>query len=257
MPYYLHPDVKSLKVIADNWWHEPELNSRKSSRTNTPHDAQALARLVSTSSWAVQDPYSEGVARLVKWYRNAQAMDLHSMSNHQLENELQLFMADIDDLFFFSLLTRKVEGKSGLNRLVSVRVMDELPKGSHCGAYKQERPLTYIRMWRKRNSGKPWIFEHLICTLVHEMCHAYLDLFSDKRHPKHQRWVSDHQGHSEMFWVLLRFIARKIGVYTKSEQWRKELKSMEVECYDLTQTRGEPGSWGTPERTLMGGLLSP
>ncbi|KAI0487702.1 hypothetical protein F4859DRAFT_465967 [Xylaria cf. heliscus] len=255
MSYYIHPDVKTLKVIADNWWHEPKLNSRKSSRTNTPHDARALARLVSTSSWAVQDPYSEGVAKFIKWYRKAQATDLQGMSDSALEDELWKFMADVDDLFFFSLLTRKVEGQSGRNGLVEVRVVEGLPNGSYCGAYRQEATAAVIRMWRDDNKGKPRRFEHLIYTLVHEMCHAYLDLFSDRRHRKYQEWVSDYQGHGEMFWVLLRFVAGKIGVYTQSDRWHKELEGMESECYELTKTSGDPGSWGTPERILMGSVL--
>ncbi|GAW23764.1 hypothetical protein ANO14919_133400 [Xylariales sp. No.14919] len=239
MSYYIHPDVKTLEEIADNWWKDPGLSS------------------LSTSSLAVQDPYSEAVTKFVKWYRKGQTMDLQSMDNSQLENELWKFLADVDDMFFFSLLSRKVEKPSGLGRLVRVRVMDGLPEDSWCGAYKREEDSPYIRIWRSRRGCEPQSFEHLVYTLVHEMCHAYLDLFNDKRHRKHQEWVYDFKGHGEMFWVLLRFISRKIGMYTNSTNWRKELDGGEAECYSVTKTSGVPGSWGTPERTLMGGILGP
>ncbi|KAI1744789.1 hypothetical protein F4680DRAFT_444062 [Xylaria scruposa] len=257
MSYYQHPHVRTLKVIADNWWREPTLNSTKSSRTDAPHDAKALARLVSTSSWAVQDPYSEGVARFLKWYRKTQTIDLQTLSNIQLEKELCKFMFDIDELFFFSLLTRKIEKKSELDRFVRLRITGELPNGSYCGSYSLEETSPYIRMHRVNQQGEPRPFEHMLYTLVHEMCHAFLDLFSDKRHSRHREFVIDYRGHGEMFWVLLRFVSRKLGAYTRSERWQKELEWMELECLELTQSRGEPGSWGTPEKILMGGVWAP
>ncbi|KAI0902818.1 hypothetical protein F4823DRAFT_637850 [Ustulina deusta] len=257
MSKYVHPDVKTLRAIADNWWKDPTLNSRKSSRTNTPHDAQAITRLVSTSSLAVQDPYSDWVKEFVGWYRYDQKIDLKSMSTAQLEEKLQKYQLDIDYMFFLSLLTRKVEGPSGSNRLVRIIVMDGIPEDRLSAKYMREETAPTIRMWRMSSKGEQQPFERLLYTLMHEMCHAYFGLFSDQRHPKHKEWLSDFRGHGEMFWVLLRFISRKVGVYTKSEEWQAQLERGEDECYQTTQTKGEAGSWGTPERTLMGGVLGP
>ncbi|KAI0858857.1 hypothetical protein F4860DRAFT_516507 [Xylaria cubensis] len=256
MPYQ-HPDVKTLKAIADNWLREPTLNSRKSSRTEAPHDAKALTRLVSTSSWAIQDPYSEDVARFLSCYRKTQTIDLQTMSDIQLEKELWKFMIDIDALFFFSLLTRKVEKESGLEGFVRLRVLGELPNGPHCGFYRLEPTSPYIRIHRNNGKGKPHRFEHLLHSLVHEMCHAFFSLFSDQRHRRHREFVNENGGHGEMFWVLLRFISRKLGAYTRSERWQEESGWMDMECLEITQTSGEPGSWGTPEKILMGGVLAP
>ncbi|KAI1305104.1 hypothetical protein F5Y03DRAFT_406648 [Xylaria venustula] len=258
MSSYVHPDVKTRNVIADNWWRERGMSSRESSRTKTPHDAQASTRLVATSSLAVQDPYSDEVVRFVKWYRRAQTTDIHGMSDDKLESELWKYLIDIDEMFFFSLLSRKVEQPSGMKSLVRVRVISGSCESGWCGAYKKEGKSPTIRIWRiNKRRGEPWSFEHLIYVLAHEMCHAYLDIFTDKRHPKHQEWVNKFNGHGEMFWVLLRFISRQMGSYLRSEAWRKELDAGEAECYELTNTRGEPGSWGTPERTLQGGVLGP
>ncbi|KAI0503212.1 hypothetical protein F5B22DRAFT_652290 [Xylaria bambusicola] len=257
MSYYIHPDVLTLKTIADNRWKEPSLHSANSPRTKTPHDAQSLVRLVSNSSWAVQDPYSEPVTRFIKWYRKGQEMDFKSMDNEKLRDELQSYLADIDDLFFFGLLTRKVKGKSGTQKLVLLRVTSEAPKGNYCGAYKMEDEGPSIRIHRYDRQGIIRPFEKFLSTLVHESCHAYLDIFSDTRHSKHQEWVCDYGGHGEMFWVLFRFIMEKIRAYTRSERWERQMKDMEYECVDITKTKGRPGDWGTPARTVMGGFLSP
>ncbi|KAI3339491.1 hypothetical protein F4824DRAFT_498181 [Ustulina deusta] len=204
MSNYVHPDVKTLEAIADNWWKDPTLNSRKSSRTNTPHDAQAITRLVSTSSLAVQDPYSDRVRRFVEWYRHDQKIDLKSMSTAKLEETLQKYQADIDHMFFLSLLTRKVEGPSGLNRLVRLIVMDGTHEDKLSGKYKREETSPTIRMWRINSSkGEQRPFDQLLYTLLHEMCHAYLELFSDVRHPKDKEWLTDFEGHGEMFWLAV------------------------------------------------------
>ncbi len=180
------------------------------------------------------------------------------MSTAKLEETLQKYQADIDHMFFLSLLTRKVEGPSGLNRLVRLIVMDGTHEDKLSGKYKREETSPTIRMWRINSSkGEQRPFDQLLYTLLHEMCHAYLELFSDVRHPKDKEWLTDFEGHGEMFWVLLRFVSRKIGAYTKSEQWQAQLDRGETECYNTTKKRGEPGSWGTPERTLMGGVLGP
>ncbi|KAI0117979.1 hypothetical protein GGR51DRAFT_555261 [Nemania sp. FL0031] len=255
MSYYIHPDVETLKFIADNWTRDQKVNSSNSTSTSAPHDAQALARLVSNASWAVQDPYSEGISRFVKWYRKAQEWNVRGMSDAKLEDELQKFEIDIDEIFFFSLLTRKTPG---LDRLVRVKVIDELVKGRNIpGAYKPDPKSPTIIISRYSNTGNSRRVEQLIHSLVHEMCHAFLGIFSDTRNRKHQAWVADFDRHGEMFWVLHRFIMGKIAMYTKSERWKKELNDMEIECYDMTKRRGEPGSWGTPERILMGGVLPP
>ncbi|KAI0551798.1 hypothetical protein F4679DRAFT_582256 [Xylaria curta] len=238
MLYYQHPHVKTLKAIADNWWREPKLNS------------------LSTSSLAVQDPYSEGVSRFVKWYRETEKIDLQMMTTSQLERELWQFMVDIDELFFFSLLTRKVEKQSGLDGLLRLRLTDQA-SDTCCGVFKQEPTSPYIRMYRKDHKGETWHFEEILGTLVHEMCHAFLDIFSDRRDPRFQEFVTDYEGHGEMFWVLLRFVARKLLSYTRSERWLTELTAMESECIEMTQTTGEAGSWGTPEKVLMGGVWTP
>ncbi|KAJ8125677.1 hypothetical protein O1611_g7963 [Lasiodiplodia mahajangana] len=254
MSYYIHPHVKTLKFIADNWERDRHLNSSDSSSTNTPHDAQALARLVSNASWAVQDPYSEAVAHFVKWYRKAQEIDLKSMKTAKLEDELKNFQADIDDMFFFSLLTRKPPGAE--RRFVPLIVNDDKTnKEGLCGRFESTPKAQSITLWRYDSKGKAWHIEHLIHALVHEMCHAYLAIFSDRRHRKHDRWYKDFDGHGEMFWVLVRFISGKILSYTNSDRWRTELGREEDRCYAMTGKKCEPGSWGSPERILMGGDL--
>ncbi|KAI3341747.1 hypothetical protein F4824DRAFT_486248 [Ustulina deusta] len=181
--YYLPPDVITLYAIADNWRYDPNLNSHESSRTNTPHDAQSLTRLVSNSCVAAQDPFSEIVEQFVNWYRKFQKKNLNEMGALELEDELWRLLADIDDLFFFfSTLTRKVRRAIGV----------------------------------AETHGNRWHFEHLLYILVHEMCHAYLEIFSDQWHPKHSEWVDDFKGHGEMFWVLLRFVSEKIEMFTQS-----------------------------------------
>ncbi|KAI0965520.1 hypothetical protein F4678DRAFT_467382 [Xylaria arbuscula] len=258
MSQYIHPDVKTLKVIADNWRRQPDLNSSDSPRTNTPHDARTLTRLVSTSSLAVLDPYSERVEVFVQWYHRAQSMDLRAMSDEELEVELTKISGDIDDMFFFSLLRRTVDKPAGQGSLLSVQapllIVQVMPGASTEGykAYFRMDDLSpIIRIWRLSRNGDLWHFETLLSTLLHEMCHAYLELFSDTRHPRHEGWINVFSGHGEMFWVLQRFVSRKIGAYTKSDAWQEVLERGEAECSYHTETRGQPGTWGTPEKTVM------
>ncbi|KAK5626633.1 hypothetical protein RRF57_002348 [Xylaria bambusicola] len=178
------------------------------------------------------------------------------MDNEKLRDELQNYLGDIDDLFFFSLLTRKVKGKSGMQKLVLISVTSELPKRDYCGTYKMRDIGPSIRIHRYTHEDKHQYFERFLSTLVHESCHAYLDIFCDKRHSKHQEWVCDYDGHRKMFWVLFRFIMQKIKAYTKPEAWGNQVKDMESECFSITKRKSQPGEWGTPECTLMGGFLS-
>ncbi|KAI1163440.1 hypothetical protein F5B18DRAFT_620184 [Nemania serpens] len=256
MSYYLHPDVRTLKEIADSWRRDPGLSSRQSSRANTPHDAQALARLVSTSCWAVQDPYSTRVEAFCNYYRRAQTLDYQNMSDSQLLHELSQFLAEIDELFFFSLLSRRIEKEDGVSEFVQLKIMKTSEHLRGFFEFARGREAT-IKIWRRDSHGRAIAFEPLLYTLVHESVHAYLDIFSDIRHPKYEEWVTNYNGHGEMFWVLLRFISERIRVFTKSERWRKEMERGELDCVQITKIRGQAGFWGTPERTLMGGVLGP
>ncbi|KAI1193151.1 hypothetical protein F5X97DRAFT_328843 [Nemania serpens] len=254
MSYYHHPDVGGLKVIADNWWRERRLIPYQSFRTNTPHDARALARLVSTSCWAVQDPYSETVRRFCKGYRKAQALDLRRMRDSEIEKVLGFLFGDIDDLFFFSMLNSKPDG---LHHLTSFEVTDKGFEGSKgvCTWEDGKRPV--ITIWRAGEHRTHRTFEQLLHTFIHESVHVFLGLFSDNRHPRHQEWLTIESYHGEMFWVLLGFIMGRVKVITKSERWQKEVDDRNRDRLAMVRAWDKHESWGTPEKTLMGGVLKP
>ncbi|KAI1109784.1 hypothetical protein F5Y14DRAFT_466304 [Nemania sp. NC0429] len=253
--YYLHPDVKTLKAIADARWTEPDLRSRRSPRTDTPHDALAITRLVANSCWAVQNPYSTRVKEFIVWFGGTRGLRAGQMSRGELEEKLGQLLHHVDDLFFFSLLSRQVVTESGRRiPLAGLRVVDRLGEDM-LGLYVWPTKSDNIRVARKLGAGVPNpTFEDMMVTVVHESCHAYLTLFSDPRHRRHKAWILDFGNHGEMFWVLYRFVSEKILHFTNSSRWRRELLNAD-DCEDMTKTRGKAGDWGTPERHLMGGVL--
>ncbi|KAI1145934.1 hypothetical protein F4825DRAFT_456974 [Nemania diffusa] len=192
MEYYEHPHVKTLKAIAENWFFEPDLSSRQSSRTDTPHDARAITRLVSTASWAVQDPYSDTVAQFVKRYRKAQEMKLEKMRNGEIVELFAKFQKDIDKLFFFTQLTREVETYEGSKvTLVRLRVTDKLPEGPWAGTFSRGKDGHLISIFRYSDKGKHLghdPFEHMLHTLLHEMCHAYLTIVTYQSTIELSKW---------------------------------------------------------------------
>ncbi|KAI1278174.1 hypothetical protein F5Y07DRAFT_397728 [Xylaria sp. FL0933] len=261
MSHHPNRDIKTLEVIADNWLEDPELHSRESSRTRTPHDSLAITALVITSSLAVQEPDSETVKYFMGWYLNARELHLPSMSKPALTREIERALFGLDKLFFFSLLTRKVELESGLNRLVRIEVK-EIPSIDEEGdltysIYNQDDISPYIMIYRCDRNGNHYRFDTLVHSLLHEMCHAYLDLFSDTRHPKDHEWHDQHDGHGEMFWVLLQFTWRTLGglvnaKHGTSENWRSQTECMNISCRETLGYGSKPGPWKTLEWILEG-----
>ncbi|KAI0423488.1 hypothetical protein F5Y09DRAFT_356136 [Xylaria sp. FL1042] len=267
MPRHKHsknPNVKTLEVIADNWWNDPTLVSRESSRTKTPHDPLALTQLVATRSSVVQDPHGEAVKKFMEWLRHGQKMDLESMSASDILHELKKGMIYIDNLFFFSLLSRKVKLQTEVSRLVRLEFTDGTPamraNGDYLRArYSKDDESPFIEIWRYDALGNPYSFGIFVYILMHEMCHAFFSIFGDRRHPNCRQWIDDYQGHGEMFWVLHRFMMGKIEGYLEAEHidpklWREGMEEMDRSCHMVTGHDGKPDGWGTPERMLKGGI---
>ncbi|KAI1126284.1 hypothetical protein F5Y10DRAFT_267291 [Nemania abortiva] len=167
MWYYKHSNVKTLEVIGENWYKEPGLNSRESSRTKTLHDAQSLVRLVSTSSWAIQDPFSEEVANFVRKYHAFEKIYARKIENTGLVGNTHPKNWTI--------------GQDQTRALHSPRPDSKYP--GTMGHYTSND--TTIRIFRYADLSSSKSPQALIHTLAQEMCHVYLDVFSDRQHPRH------------------------------------------------------------------------
>ncbi|KAI0542891.1 hypothetical protein GGR58DRAFT_519170 [Xylaria digitata] len=227
------PQVQTLYAIADNVYLEPGLHSSESHRTNAPHDALSLVRLVQTSSLVAENPSSPQVTKFADYYRICQWWDLDIEKNHsQLNDRLWELMCLVDEIFFFNTITRVVQGPEGPRSLVSLRITEKDEK-KRVAEYDMEDH--FITLWLGGNRKGPWErynFEHILHSLVHELCHAFLENFSDSSHPSHEMFVDINDGHGIQFWQLLKYVLENILKITGSREWEAECKKGEVECWN-------------------------
>ncbi|KAI0412001.1 hypothetical protein F5X98DRAFT_383136 [Xylaria grammica] len=213
------PEIDNLRSIAENALLEPGSRPRSSLKEVIPHDAQSLFQLVKTSSLVVTEPHSRKREKFVEYYRACLSWDTDFESNAKLLNDkLWDLMQLVDELFFFHTLTRGTKGPNGREGLVSLRVDSTSDKGLASHFIKSERQITvflYPTPGDERHE-----FKHLFYSIIHEMCHAFLDFFSDQSHPKHREWVELDRGHGSLFWRLLRFLVEAIMDITQSPVWK-------------------------------------
>jgi hypothetical protein len=213
--------IEELRDIADSrWCWQPPNSVPHWDAGSIVHDAESITKLVMTSSLVARDPSSARIERFAERYREHVALDMNTIGFDEITDILYEYFERIDVLFFFKLLTREIQGVSGRRNLVILRT-SEIPNASVVGVYKEVHDYIEIRLNRYSVSDT-YTLEHFICCLVHEMVHAYMSIFADRRHKKHDKWEADHGGHGTMFWMLQSYILNHIVGFTGSDRLWEE-----------------------------------
>ncbi|KAJ8121902.1 hypothetical protein ONZ43_g1761 [Nemania bipapillata] len=169
-----------------------------------------------TSSLIAREPSSARIKRFLERYRTHEAVDMNNVDYNDIEAILYEYFQRIDEMFFFKLLTREIQGVSKPRKLVAIKT-HEVPDANILGLFDQNHDR--IEIWLNRlRTFETYPLEHFICVLAHEMVHAYIGIFADERHDMHDEWVNDHCGHGTMFWKLLGYILDRLFELTGSER---------------------------------------
>ncbi|KAI0906388.1 hypothetical protein F4823DRAFT_631496 [Ustulina deusta] len=195
-------EIKTLKEIADTYW-EDQLSLRAPKRTyETPHDAESITRLVTTNCLAVLEPSSPRMRNFIKRCIILCTYEMSAIEGSQAEFLLTECFWQIDQLFFFGLLTRKVDHMlDGPRNLV---VLKFPPKAEpYYGLFSDGVMTIWLRIVGRGSQS----FVELLFCLIRLCCTAWLRIFSDKRHPMYREMLRKHFWHGEMFQKLFTFVA--------------------------------------------------
>ncbi|KAI0542887.1 hypothetical protein GGR58DRAFT_496351 [Xylaria digitata] len=227
--------IQTLGAVADGKFSL----SRRQDRYDTPYDGKTVALLSMNHCLAAQDPSSSRVVRFVEQYDELKTWDLNTVDLEVLRGQLQQFFARFDELFFFGLLSRKVDSPMGRRPLLAVEVIDDYDREFRLtGRYKPLLDEWKVMIWLRgyRHPDRRLSFRTILGTLLHELTHAYLGL-AGERHRNHLKWVAECKLHGEYFWTLLRAHAEIILNFTRSPSWRDEVDMIEDECERINQRK--------------------
>ncbi|KAI1860148.1 hypothetical protein JX265_010072 [Neoarthrinium moseri] len=142
------------------------------------YTGEVLIKASAKYSKSAEGKENKTVGRFLRHYKRDSALDLEDIDLQELmEHYMDLF----DHIFFFGILTRV--GPRG--QIVMLKVLHKShPK--HVGQFYQNSGGGVIELntmqreaiSKKRYSEKMHTFDELLSTLVHELLHAYLEIFS-------------------------------------------------------------------------------
>ncbi|KAJ8132805.1 hypothetical protein O1611_g815 [Lasiodiplodia mahajangana] len=154
---------------------------------------------------------------------------MNQISYERIQDILDEFFQCLDELFFFNILNREVwAGRAGAlhcRKLVVIKVHD-YPDPQVDGLFRVVESSIHIWL-RHSDKGQRHSFEYLICLLLHEMTHAYIATFADQEDDKYYEHVADYENHGTMFWMLLKFVLRRIFEITRSQEVWNEILAEE------------------------------
>ncbi|KAK5628141.1 hypothetical protein RRF57_003856 [Xylaria bambusicola] len=203
--------IKTLEAIADRFF---RITLRSQPKSSTSHDAKSITRLVETNCLAVLEPKSAKAVRFVERCRLFLSYDMKGMERSQVEAIVNELFSHLDGLFFFGLLGRQVSVFGGETRpLVKVEFLTKVDP-NNAGSFNKFRGAISICLVSP--TGLVPVSD-LLFIFIHEMVHAWLEIFSDANHPEHYQWVKVYHRHGEMFRRLFRFVAERVGALVPSD----------------------------------------
>ncbi|CAJ2499936.1 Uu.00g027890.m01.CDS01 [Anthostomella pinea] len=214
--------LRHLKRIADNRWRiDPVADVSYDLLTNDLiYSARDIARLVKVHSEGTKTrTTSTAVQNLHDTYLKYAAEEDLQENVELMTEALTRCMWHFDQTFFFGLMRRhvrhagsqpahnpKLAGGLARYELINLDVRDRM----HRTLKAQWDPtIDHIIIWVRDADGNLRDFDELLGDMLHEMCHAWMDRFSDSMDERHERWVDLDDGHGEMFWNLLVFVLQR------------------------------------------------
>ncbi|KAI0430921.1 hypothetical protein F5Y09DRAFT_355408 [Xylaria sp. FL1042] len=199
--------LETLKAVADSYPTEWRAKEVRKCTHDTPHDAETIFRLVLTRSHAVLEPDSPKVKKFISRCIEFNTCDMETIGQPKVERMLLECFWRLDELFFFGLLVRKVcyEDTDLPKHLVTLTILKTpAPKCNNLYLWGKWTQSGTITLWPSCIEGSRQ-FYHVLVTLIHEMIHAWFDIFSDRNHPKHDEWVAKDGKHGVLFKEMLKF----------------------------------------------------
>jgi len=225
--------IKYLKYKADTHRCSDEEKRKITRPPSQPRDVRRISRLVEVASRAATEPPTEKrIKQFTDMIQRYTAEGTDGLDNRSLRQMILTIFNGVSSFFFFSLPSRAVRDKAGnLERLVKLKVYDRSARHDSYGAYYPGEDS--LRMWLRWNHGEPnQEFRRYFGTVVHEMVHAYIDIFSDPKHPKHDKYYNTPGGHGIAFWLLLLYITKEIYHLTRCREIKHEMRTQKFEIHE-------------------------
>ncbi|KAK9422990.1 hypothetical protein SUNI508_04657 [Seiridium unicorne] len=199
--------IRDMKAQADQY---KKLNRTKGSFWRLmlhgySYTAQDIVKLSIDHSVAAKGQDHGMVQDFIRHYRRDAEVD---PSTTDLLDLMKSYMSELDNLFFFGLLTRK----SPSEELVSLKIVDGYHEAKVANFDHETCQITLYTQGKRADdaAGSPSIkfaLDELIAVLAHEMVHAYVGIFpNDNNTDRYEQQVLADSGHGKMFWRQLIFI---------------------------------------------------
>ncbi|KAH9907456.1 hypothetical protein F4778DRAFT_721991 [Xylariomycetidae sp. FL2044] len=141
-----------------------------------------------------------------------------------LYTKLPRYMRMLDELLFCGLLTQPVVRDPNLvtaggapvrEPRIALRFRATVPVGGAQAFF--DPPADIITLYLTYFESNALSIQALVHNLAHEMVHAFLDMFADETHPRHERWVTHDGGHGEMFLEILAHVEDRLLVWMDND----------------------------------------
>ncbi|KAI0205043.1 hypothetical protein F4808DRAFT_413154 [Astrocystis sublimbata] len=232
--------VRFLEGMARKRWSTRSYDRHLREHAHISFDAATTVSFVMRYSLAARAPKSHKVLQFAEQFNKDMRLDMDRISYSNILTMVDEWFRRIDDVFFLCLLDSFTKGLTGITQQMIKLVPHKGFKNRNPyfrGLYRPRSKynrdaifisITYEDGWLPRH--RP--FGALLTTLVHEMCHAYIRIFSDRRSREYEEWVNQKGGHGTMFWKLNRWISFTIISLTQSEvYWEYIPKEVDYRDY--------------------------
>lgn len=255
-----------VRTNADRRWFGFTAMLEESNKyTHTAADIVHASRAYSLAG--ARSPDKDAIDAFTRQYREDRRLDLAKVNN--LQQLLESYLAWLDRHFFFSALTGADERPepgpgppfkmspwydphapcpSELNRIVDLVVELKCNSDAHA-LWRPSRNRITIWVIASGLDKKLETLDQLLCSLSHELCHVYLELFStDRSYSNRVQEVLSAKGHGSEFCRLYHFLLTSFSSWVPdSPDFNRELllTTQNLEraeaCYAGRELRG-----GTP-----------
>ncbi|KAI1332575.1 hypothetical protein F5Y16DRAFT_418568 [Xylariaceae sp. FL0255] len=216
--------IHILREWASAYRPEPRGYDGSYSRRQHLPGRQELVDLVQGNCLAVQNPNDSEVQRLAAYVAN---LPQEHMDYHQMKEEFKLrqIVDTIDEVFFFALMRHAMSPKTEVSIYQGPLRIGR--RGVKLGWYIPPKNKVELFVHEDKTFPMPPTVGGNICTLVHELSHAFLHVFSQDPSPEIR---SD--GHDDAWQALVSFIYSILRSWTRG--WDRGLEmsvdSMVIYC---------------------------
>ncbi|KAI0398609.1 hypothetical protein F5Y17DRAFT_470725 [Xylariaceae sp. FL0594] len=224
--------LRWMEYIADQHKCTRDEANKIPAPRSTAHDPVRLFTLVHCTSIGMKYKPEEHpqVAEFAAMVREQSARGTEGLDDESLADMFGLIYDKLCQLFFFDLPLRQVknsEGEEGaLVRLITVKRHD----GTVVGLFDPVKCEVMVMI--RSGSGVVRCYEEYLNTILHELIHAFLEIFADRSHPRDEELRGFPGGHGVYFWVFYLFIMTRIYILTQYEGIREQWYTLRLRLHN-------------------------